>query len=96
MSNNFIKMTREEREARKLAEGIASGTIIPVGSGPLPASRDIDLSEQLRAARLDGLARDFANAAQSQDRAELMRSRRYRDLRFHPRYKREFMEANQV
>ncbi len=94
MARSFIKTTREEREAKKLADGIANGTIIPVGTGPLPADREIPMAEMLRAARLDGLAREFALEAQSQDRETLMRTRRYRDLRFHPRYKREYVEAN--
>ena len=103
MARSFIKLTREEREAKILADGIADGTIFPRPEGSsygdlshLPEDRDIDLAEQLRAARLDALARDFAITAQTGNRAELILSRRYRDLRFHPRYKREFIEAQKA
>ncbi len=96
MAKQFLpKMSREEREARILAEGIAEGTIIPIGSGPLPADRDIPMAEMLRAARLDGLARQFAIEAQSTPRAQLLTLGRYRDLRFHPRYKREMATARE-
>ena len=94
MARNFIKMSREEREAKILADGIADGSIIPVGSGPLPEDRNIDLPEQLRAARLDALARAFAVAAIDGERDALLSSRRFSDLRFHPRYKREWLAAN--
>ena len=88
----------EAQEIAKLTALFIAGTVVvrPEGSeygdlSHLPEDREINVQDQMRASRLDTLARAFAKEAIEVGRKVLLK-RKYNDLKFHPRYKREIAE----
>lgn len=98
-NNKFLSwLDTEAQEKTKLTALILEGKVIvrPEGSdygdlSHLPKDREISSEDQMRVAKLDALAREFAIDALKNGRKVLLK-RKYNDLKFHPRYKREVAE----
>ena len=99
-NNKFLNwLDVEALEKVKLTALILEGKVVvrPEGSeygdlSHLPKNREISPEDQMRAAKLDALAKVFVADAAKNGRKVLLK-RNYNDLKFHPRYKREIAEV---